>query len=157
MSSAAVSSRHQSVRSIGRIVATSGFTALGVLHVAWGRGSSFPFPDREQLADAVVGRRAVPDAAACHGVAGCLFAAAALAADPRIGPRNMRAIGRMGVVAVLTARGVLGLLGRTDMVSPGSSGQRFRRLDRRVFSPLCLALALATAAVGVRRERGDSA
>ncbi len=45
-------------------------------------------------------------------------------------------------------RGALGLAGRTDIVSPGSVSERFRRLDRRCYSPLCLALAaLAVPAV----------
>jgi hypothetical protein len=48
------------------------------------------------------------------------------------------------VAAVLSGRGLLGLAGRTDVVSPGSSSARFRRLDRRVYSPLCLALAALT-------------
>ena len=41
----------------------------------------------------------------------------------------------------LAVRGLLGLAGRTDIVSPGSSSSRFRELDRRLYSPLCLALA----------------
>jgi hypothetical protein len=35
------------------------------------------------------------------------------------------------------------MAGRTDLVSPGSISPRFRRLDRRYYSPLCLALAMA--------------
>jgi hypothetical protein len=50
-------------------------------------------------------------------------------------------LGAVGVVAVLTARGGLGLAGRTDLVSPGSDSESFRRRDRRFYAPLCLALA----------------
>jgi hypothetical protein len=40
---------------------------------------------------------------------------------------------------------MLGLAGRTRLVSPSSASPRFIRLDRRVYSPLCLALAGLTA------------
>ena len=42
---------------------------------------------------------------------------------------------------MLADRGALGLAGRTDVLSPGSVSDNFRRLDRRVYSPLCLTLA----------------
>jgi hypothetical protein len=42
---------------------------------------------------------------------------------------------------VLAVRGGLGLAGRTDVMAPGSVSARFRRLDRAVYSPLCLLLA----------------
>jgi hypothetical protein len=38
---------------------------------------------------------------------------------------------------------IAGLAGRTDLLSPGSDSERFRDLDRRFYSPLCLALAAA--------------
>jgi hypothetical protein len=53
----------------------------------------------------------------------------------------MRRLGTGTVVAVLAGRGALGLAGRTRLVSPTSTSARFARLDRRVYSPLCLALA----------------
>jgi hypothetical protein len=45
------------------------------------------------------------------------------------------------VASVLAARGILGLAGRTDLVSPGSDSTRFRRNDRAFLAPLCLLLA----------------
>jgi hypothetical protein len=33
------------------------------------------------------------------------------------------------------------MAGRTDLLAPGSSSERFRSLDRRVYSPICLTLA----------------
>jgi hypothetical protein len=75
-------------------------------------------------------------------VAGALTAAALLVADvPRL-PRDIQRLGVSGVAVVLATRGILGLAGRTDVVSPGSASARFRRLDRRAYSPLCLALAV---------------
>jgi hypothetical protein len=121
----------------------TGLTMLGlaVLHVAWGAGSSVPFGDRDDLADAVVGTAAVPHPAACYTVAGALMAAAALVLGLPAGRPALRRAGLLAVTTVLGGRGLLGLAGRTDLASPGSASPRFRRLDRRVYSPLCLALA----------------
>jgi len=130
--------------------------AIGGLHVAWGLGSAFPFASRAELADAVIGTSDVPPPAACGAVAGALFVAAGLAADVPIGPRSLRRLGRATVASVLAARGVVGLLGLTDAVSPGSTSERFRSLDRRFFAPLCLLLAEGTA-TAVTHRRGVSA
>jgi hypothetical protein len=118
-------------------------TLFGVaaLHAAWGAGKSFPFRDRQQLADAVVGTAAVPPAPACYAVAGALTAAAALVQGFPAGHPTLRRVGLLGVAVALGGRGVLGLTGRTDLVSPASNSARFRRLDRNLYSPLCLALA----------------
>ena len=99
--------------------------------------------DRKELADAVAGREdsEPPSPSACLAVTGLLATAAALVAGhPRRAPALSR-IGSAGVVAVLTTRGTLGLAGHTDIVSPGSVSERFRGLDRRLYSPLCLTLA----------------
>jgi hypothetical protein len=53
---------------------------------------------------------------------------------------------------VLSVRGVLGVAGRTDLVSPGSSSPRFRALDRKLYSPLYLTIA-ALAAPAARPPR----
>ena len=132
-------------------LASAGLAGLAGLHVAWGLGSSVPFDDRAALADAVIGRSEVPPPAACHAVAAALLAASGLAADLPLGPAGLRRVGRAGVVAVLAVRGGLGLLGRTDLVSPGSVSPGFRRLDRRVYGPLCAALALGVATAVPRR------
>jgi hypothetical protein len=120
--------------------------ALAGLHVAWGRGSSVPFADREQLADAVIGRRNVPEPAACYAVASALGIGAGLVVGLPVIPAQLRRIGLVGMAAVLGLRGTLGLIGRTDLVSPGSASARFRRLDRRIYSPLCLSLAVGALA-----------
>jgi hypothetical protein len=114
---------------------------LAGLHVAWGTGSSFPLPDRDALADAVVGRRSVPPPTACFAVASALTVAAALVADVPGLPRGVQRLGVAGVALVLATRAGLGFAGRTDVASPRSVSTRFRRLDRRIYSPLCLALA----------------
>ena len=138
------------VRPSGRAAATV-LAGLAGLHVAWGLGSSFPLASRDELADAVVGAPTVPPPVACFSVAVALAAASALAADLSIGSVGVRRAGRGVVAGVLTTRGSLGLLGRTDLLSPTSTSARFRRLDRRAYSPLCLALAAAVCS-GVHRD-----
>jgi Protein of unknown function (DUF3995) len=123
--------------------ASASLLAIAGLHVNWARGSSWPLGDREALADEVAGRAGAdpPSAVACLAVAGLLGAAAAFVdGRPRCAPRVSR-IGAAGVVATLAARGGLGMAGRTDLLARGSISERFRARDRRVYSPLCLALA----------------
>jgi hypothetical protein len=114
--------------------------AIGGLHVAWALGSSWPAPDQASLGELVAGRTdsSLPGPAACLAVAGLV------AGRPHRRPGLQRA-GAAGVAAVLAVRASAGLAGRTDLLVPGSVSPRFRRLDRRCFSPLCLALAAAAA------------
>ncbi|MET7441019.1 DUF3995 domain-containing protein [Streptomyces sp. NPDC004082] len=127
-------------------------TALSGIHIAWGLGSSWPLPDRETFSDAVVGRPNPPGPTACYAVA-CVLGAAALvvAGRPKRSPALSR-LGAAGVAGVLGVRGMAGLSGHTDLISPGSTSARFRRLDRLAYSPLCLALAAATAMTAARRN-----
>jgi Protein of unknown function (DUF3995) len=139
------------VRRVAARTAAIGLLGVGALRLIWATGSSWPMGDNQQLTDAVVGtdNAEPPSAAACLAVAGPLTTATALVdGHPRSAPALSR-MGSAGVVAVLATRGGLGLAGRTDLVSPGSTSEGFRRLDRRVYYPFCLALAaLALPAVG---------
>ncbi len=133
-------------------LASGALLAIGGLHVLWATGSRWPLPDRDRFADTVTGRPAgkTPGPVACLAVAGLLTTSAALVSGhPRQAPGLSR-LGSAGVVAVLAGRGALGLAGRTDMVSPGSSSERFRELDRRIYAPICLTIAAlaAPAALG---------
>ncbi len=135
------------IAAISERSAAAALLAIAGLHVLWAGGSAWPAPTRDTLADLVAGREggAVPSAAACTAVAGLLATAAALVAGrPRRLPRVRRA-GAAGVAVVLAIRGACGLAGHTDLVSPGSTSPRFRRLDRGYYSPLCLSLAAAAA------------
>jgi hypothetical protein len=129
------------MRPAAAATASGALLAVAGLHAAWGTGRAWPFPDRAALADAVVGTAEVPGPAACFAVSGALAAAAALVAGWPPGHPGVRRAGVGGAAAVLAARGALGLTGRTALVSPGSVSARFTRLDRRVYSPACLALA----------------
>jgi hypothetical protein len=131
-------------------LASGSLFALAGMHVAWGAGSSWPLPDREALADAVIGGDVVPAPAACYLVGGALATAGALVAGRPRRHRKLRRLGVLGVVAVLAGRGALGLTGHTSLVSPTATSARFTRLDRQAYSPLCLGLA-GLAAVSLRR------
>lgn len=119
---------------------------LAGLHVAWGCGSSVPFTDRRSLARAVAGTAEPPPARECFAVAGLLATAAALVAD--VGPlgTGWRRLGTIGVTVVLAARGALGLARRTGAIVPWTPSEEFVALDRRYYGPLCLALAVGSAA-----------
>ena len=47
-----------------------------------------------------------------------------------------------GVASVLGLRGALGLMGKTEVLAPGCNSERFVRLDRRIYAPLCLGLSV---------------
>ena len=113
---------------------------LAALHVAWGRGSSFPLADRDDLAEAVVGTSIVPGPLPCFGVAAALLVASSAVQNRPRWPARPRRVALAGIAAILGGRGLLGLAGKTGVVSPGSNGSRFRRLDRRFYAPLCLGL-----------------
>jgi hypothetical protein len=133
-------------KSTGRVTAMV-LVAIAGLHVAWGLGSSYPFQSRDDLADSVVGTDEVPSPMACMAVAALLGLAATLVAGVLPLPRRVRTIALRVVTAVLTTRGVAGALGRTSTLAPGSDSPTFVRLDKRLYSPLCLWLA-----AGVRRS-----
>lgn len=128
-------------------LAGAGMVAAAALHVAWGRGSSFPAPDRATLAEAVIGAPpgapgnsgpGVPGPAACYAVAGVL-SAGAVGINARWPLRRLVAL---LVVAALGARGVAGLAG---VLPQDATSPTFRRWNRRLYSPLCLLLAALAA------------
>jgi len=124
---------------ISRHLTAGTLLGLAGLHAAWGSGRAIPFTDQATLTEAVVGSRRMPSPASCFAVATALVAAAGLVELSPTVP--VARVGALGVATVLGVRGTLGLAGRTDLVSPGSTSTRFRRLDRRLYSPLCLALS----------------
>ena len=101
---------------------------------------------REALAESVVGTSAVPPPADCYAVAGCLLLGAGLARNTPTIPARIRRAGLFTMATVLAFRAALGWAGRTDLVSPGSMSSRFRRLDRRIYAPLCAMLAAGSLA-----------
>jgi Protein of unknown function (DUF3995) len=144
------------VTRIAAVVTAGVLAALSALHLAWGLGASIPFRGRDELADALVGTTDGPPPIACFAVAGALATGAALAANVApVAPGVRRPA--LGVMAwVFGLRGTLGLMGRTELVAPGSNSERFRRLDRLVYAPLCLTMslgALAASRTGAEARR----
>jgi hypothetical protein len=135
-----------SMRGITRTLTASTLLGIGGLHVVWGRGATFPFASRDRLNDAVIGRNATPSPGACYGVAGLLTAAAGLVAGLPAPRSGLRRAGVCTVALTLGTRAALGFAGKTELVSPGSVSPTFLRMDRRVLSPLCAALAIGAAA-----------
>ena len=123
---------------------------LALVHVAWGCGSSLPFRTRRDLADAVVGSSSVPPPVACFAVAGALATGAVLVTDGAPLPESLRRVGVLGMAGILGVRGALGLAGKTALVSAGSDSDRFVRLDRRLYGPLCLGLSMGSLAALAR-------
>ena len=99
----------------------------------------------------------MPSPGACFAVAGALTVAAALVADVPGLPVVSSASASPASAAVLADPRRAGFAGRTDLVSPGSASTRFRRLDRRVYSPLCLALAAGALQLAASASRSVAA
>ncbi len=133
------------MRHLARVATTTTLLGIGALHAMWGRGSTFPFTSRGELNDRVTGRDATPSAGACYAVAGLLTAAGALVAGLPAPRSRLRRLGVCTVSVTLGTRAALGFSGKTEFVSPGSVSPRFRRMDKRYFSPLCAALAVGAA------------
>ncbi|MGA2925061.1 MAG: DUF3995 domain-containing protein [Solirubrobacteraceae bacterium] len=132
--------------------ASAGLAGLAGLHAVWAAGSSWPFRDKATLSDAVIGHDRFPSAAACLAVAGALAAGSAFVAGWPAGAPRLQRTGAAGVLAVLSVRSGLGLSGLTHLVSPGSCSERFRALDRRLYAPVCLALAVLAEPAARRRH-----
>ena len=117
--------------------------AASAMHVAWGRGSAFPYGSAAKLADNVVGSARVPRPAACYSVATALAGAAGLVITPSRSRLHRVALG--AIAAVFGVRAAFGFAGRTDRLVAGSDSPAFRRNDRMLLSPLCALLAAGIA------------
>jgi hypothetical protein len=126
-------------------ISAGALLGIAALHAGWARGAAFPFEDRAALAGHGTGRADPPGPAACSAVAVLLTASAALVAGWPRGALVVQRAGATTVTVVLGLRGCLGLLGRTGLVAPGSVSPEFRARDRRLYSPLCLAIAAGAA------------
>ncbi len=138
-----------------RTLGAGGLLVIAAVHANWARGSAWPAPDRRALADAIIGWEEMPGAASCLAVVGMLATGAALVAgEPRDVPR-LRRLGAAGVVAALATRGVIGF---TPLVTPERFSPGFVRWNRRLYSPLCLALAaLCAGGLGMDTNEADAA
>jgi hypothetical protein len=130
--------------------------AIGLLHVYWalcgtaaivGKGNSATIPEAGGRPAFTPGPTLTLAVAALLGIAAALVALQGkLFAIGGLPPALIR-IGALGVAVVLAARGVgdFRLVGLSKRVR----GTRFARLDGRVYTPLCLALAAGIVVVVV--------
>ncbi|MGI8937422.1 MAG: DUF3995 domain-containing protein [Iamia sp.] len=142
---------------ICRRVAVAGTAGMAVLHAAWAAGATWPAPDRDQLADLVVGRRPMPGPGPTGVVVGLLGVTAWAVATVRppgegSGGGIESKVARLGArvaAAVLVARGAGGLVASAREL--GRATPTFRHWDLRLYSPAALGLGLATGVVAWAR------
>lgn len=117
--------------------------AVAIAHLLWALGGSWPIRDPAVLPRVVVGREGVERVPrlASFGVFLLTFASGIVAlalTDPAAGGAGLSALGVVCAL-VFAARGVLGYTSWWQRQRPL---EPFRSLDRRNYSPLCLALTL---------------
>jgi Protein of unknown function (DUF3995) len=122
--------------------------AISALHLAWAFGSTFPCKDSDALVRAVVGRGG-GGSAMPSGISSALVAAATFMAAlwPQMMqgriltsmPASLIGLGAVVLVIVFLARGIIGLTPWFRRLLPE---EPFRTLNRKYYSPLCIALGL---------------
>ena len=127
-----------------------GSLAVGAVHVAWGRGSSWPFASRRELAQKVVGSNDFPDATACYVVAAGAFSTAVAFSKKTPGAGNV--FFRRLVVLAVAARSIAGGQKATEVLRLPQPGQAFLEADQKLYRPLTAIFALAAATL-VKRTR----
>ncbi|MEO8685314.1 MAG: DUF3995 domain-containing protein [Devosia sp.] len=118
--------------------------AVSFAHFLWSLGRSWPIRDEKLLAQTVVGFEGIermPPRLASFAVALATLAAALIAAalaDHDSGGAGLILLG-IPLAAVFLARGIVGY---TPWFIAKTPHPNFRLNDRRVYSPLCLALGV---------------
>ena len=137
------------------VTASAVLALIAGIHLYWAAGGRWPGRDERSLAETVVGTTPggrMPGPAACVAVAE-LFSAAGLLPLVASGllplplPARLVHLGLGGAALVFGLRGVFGFF--DHLLRPGIVGLPFHRLNRRLYSPLCLALAALLAASGL--------
>jgi hypothetical protein len=127
---------------------------LALLHAYWGLGGRWPGHDDASLVERVVGRTKnmrAPSPGACFTVAAALLAAAALVGlHVGMWPAGTSAwwvvtAGFWSAALVFLVRGLAGFIPTIFRYAEGTS---FSRLNRIVYSPLCLAIAALFIIIG---------
>lgn len=125
-----------------------GSLAVGAVHVAWGRGSSWPFTSRVELSQKVVGSNDFPDATACYVVAAGAFVTAAVFSKKNPGAGNV--FFRRLVVLAVGARSIAGGKKATEVLRLPQPGQAFLDADKKFYRPLTAIFAIAAATLAKR-------
>lgn len=134
-------------------LAAAALTAIGVLHMIWAF-SPWPFDSMTEAATYLLGERGdMPPAPLTFvfgaGVAGSSYLVIASARVlPEIGPAWIYRLGTWGLAAALLARGLGG-----QLLNSGAT-EEFATWNWRLYSPLCVTLAVLVGAATVRRH-GD--
>lgn len=136
---------------LAALLASFSLIALCALHVYWGVGGRWPGHDERSLVELVVGdspAMRMPGLGPCLVVAALLFAAglAPLAAQGWM-PLPLGRIAALGAAGVLALRGLGGLF--ETRFRPQIVGRPYARLNLRLYSPLCLLLAVLLLVAGV--------
>lgn len=115
---------------------------LGLLHLVWAAGLSFPFPNQQALARSVVGRRGITQlpSRGAVGLLGILLMCAATASF-LLGHHGWMSTGVKLVMlpvglflsAIFVLRGIVGVLPAFERTAPE---QPYLSLNRRIYSPL---------------------
>ncbi len=122
--------------------------AISALHLAWAFGSTFPCKDRQALVRTVVGRSGAGDAmppSLSSALVSVLIFLAALWPLMIQGwiltsvPTSLQRLGAIVLIAVFLGRGIVGLTPWFRRVLPV---EPFVTLNRKYYSPLCIALGL---------------
>ncbi|MBK0422721.1 DUF3995 domain-containing protein [Leucobacter sp. CSA2] len=140
----------------GRAVAWAGLTGVGVLHLVWASGSSWPERNRRRLGEAVVGSRGVFPSTAATATVGALLLGAGAVAGGSLGEGRGVTAARRFIGAALLARAALGGGASAAMLGLPPVGKRFTRLDRERYRPLCLTLGAATLVGAAPRRASGS-
>jgi hypothetical protein len=130
--------------------AGTGLAAAAGLHLHWALGGTWPAADRADLAAKVVDRADLPSRTLMLAVTGALTAATALVWTRPVTDHPLVAAGTWTVAGFLAARGTVGLA--YAAVRPDDSPFAVR--DRWLYSPVCMALAAATAATALEWPGG---
>ncbi len=130
--------------------ATTVLALVALLHVGWASGATnWPAPSRDSLADTVVGPGAKLPSAGLTVLVSALIGAAGAVLAGRLGwwgrrlPTWVFRWGAVTVAAVLLLRGLAGVV----TSARARPRQRYHQLDLAAYSPLCIALGLAAAAI----------
>lgn len=129
------------------LVMSTVLALLALLHVYWGAGGVWPGTDSQSLARAVAGFKGssrTPSSATCFAVALALLIAAVwpVLLSGEFGgllPDWLVLLGGVGLAALFCGRGILGYLPGWRRHTPEMP---FARLDRLIYSPLCLVLGI---------------
>ncbi|MBY9067392.1 DUF3995 domain-containing protein [Hyphomonas sp. WL0036] len=122
---------------------------LGLLHLIWAAGLSFPFPNEQSLARSVVGRRGITRLPSHASVAllGVLLLGGGAAAvimghfEDAFPPLKYLLVPvGLFLSGVFFIRAVVGVLPAFERAAPE---QPYLTLNRRLYSPLCFLIGLA--------------